>query len=317
MNAGLYMPLQTTVAKWFSEKRGLALGSLTTGAAFGGAVLVPLTAWLITDYGWRTAVVVLAIAAMIIGWAMSFILKPRGPEHYGLMVDGKKVESGAEAADQVIDGAVEKNVDASGFGLSLGEAIRTQAFWWLVAAFLFSHTAHSAIVVHQIPFIEDMGISKVVAAAALGTMTLMSAPGRFSAGWLADRWNLKYLYIIANVVSAIGLVIFSNATSMSLVWTFVAIYGFSFGLRVPLEAAMRARYFGSKAFGSIMGYMNFFAVFGAFGGPFFAGWIFDTTGTYMSAFLTFAGILVIGAVVVLFIKSPIDHHGSIIAGATE
>ena len=297
MNAGLYMPLQTSVAKWFNEKRGLALGCLTAGAAFGGSLMVPLTAWLITDYGWRTAVIVLAIGAAVLGWAVSFILKPHGPEHYGLMMDGKKDEPSKEVVED--RGLAE--------GLSLKEAMKTQAFWLMVVSFTFTHTALSAVVVHEIPFIEDMGISKVVAAAALGTMTLMSTPGRLSGGWLADKWNLKYLYVISSVIQAIGLFIFSRITSMSWVWMFVVIYGLSYGFRIPLEPAMRAKYFGRKAFASIYGYMNAFAILGSFGGPFLAGWIYDTTGSYTNAFLIFAVMMIIGAVVVLFVKSPLEH----------
>lgn len=306
MNAGLYVPLQTSVAKWFNEKRGLALGFLTAGAALGGSILVPVVAWLITDYGWRFAVIVLAIVAFILGWGLSFLLKPHGPEHYGLKMDGKKEAPTKEASSPATVHGTPVNDRGEGVweGLSLKEAMKTQAFWLLVIACSFSHTATTAIVVHEIPFIEDMGVSKVLAAAALGMMTLMSTPGRLVGGWLADRWNLKYLYAIASVAQAVGLFIFSRVTSMSWVWAFVAIYGLSYGLRIPLEPAMRASYFGRKAFGSIMGYLNAFAVIGSFAGPYFAGWIFDTTGSYVIAFLTFAAMMVVTSIVVLFIKSP-------------
>jgi len=308
MNAGLYMPLQTSVAKWFDKKRGIALGFLTTGAALGGSILVPLTAWLITDYGWRIAVVVLAIAALILGWAVSSTLKPHGPEHYGLRVDGETIESAEDVTSPETAPAEQGSIGRSEFGLSLREAMKTQAFWLLVIAFTCSHTAVSAIVVHEIPFIEDMGISKIVAAAALGTMTLMSAPGRLFGGWFADRWNVKYLYAVSSVAQAGGLFVLSRVTNMSWVWAFVVIYGISYGTRIPLEPAMRARYFGSKAFGSIMGYMNAFSVLGSFGGPYFAGWVFDTTGSYVNAFLIFAGMMIIAAIVILFIRSPMGNQ---------
>jgi len=302
MNAGLYMPLQTAVAKWFDKKRGLALGALTTGAALGGSILVPIVAWLIIDHGWRMAVLVLAIAAAVLGWAVSFILKPHPPEHYGLRMDGIRAEA-VEATT-----VEKKDIVVPEFGLYAREAAKTMNFWIMVIAFTFSHTGVSAVVVHEIPFIEDMGISPVLAAAALGTMTLVSAPGRFFAGWLADKWNLKYLYVICSVVQAIGLFIFSRATNMSWVWVFVVIYGFSYGFRLPLEPAMRASYFGRKAFGAIYGYINSIAVFGSFGGPYLAGWLFDKTGSYVSSFLVLAGIMIVAAIVILFLKSPIDRQ---------
>ena len=302
MNAGLYMPLQTAVVKWFDRKRGLALGVLTTGAALGSSILVPIVAWLINEHGWRMAVLVLAIVAAILGWAVSFILKPHPPEHYGLRMDGKGAEDVDTGTGEKRDTVVPE------FGLYAREAARTRNFWIMVIAFTLSHTGVSAVVVHEIPFIEDMGISPVLAATALGTMTLVSAPGRFFAGWLADKWNLKYLYAICCVAQAVGLFIFSRATDMSLVWVFVIIYGFSYGFRLPLEPAMRATYFGRKAFGAIYGYINSIAVFGSFGGPYLAGWLFDNTGNYVSSFLVLAGIMIVSIIVILFLKSPVDRQ---------
>jgi len=141
-------------------------------------------------------------------------------------------------------------------------------------------------------------------------MTVMSVPGRLSGGWLADRWNVQYLYFIASIVQAIGLFFFARATSMSGVWLFVAIYGLSYGMRITIDPAMRARFFGYKAFGSIMGYLGAFAIIGSFAGPFFAGWIYDTTNSYTIAFLCFAGAMIIAGTLVLLIKPPLPQTHS-------
>lgn len=307
MDAGLYIPLQTTIAKWFNKKRGLALGLLTSGGALGGALIVPLVAWLIVNYGWRSSVLVLAGAAFVIGWAMSFVLKPHGPEHYGLHMDGAKRKQAADTTMAVQGESMSASDSVESEGLTLKEAMRTRAFWQLVTAAIFAQTALSAIVVHQIPFIEDMGISKVVAASALGTMTLMSVPGRLTGGWLADRLNVQHLYFIASIIQAIGLFIFARATSMSGVWLFVVIYGLSYGMRITIDPAMRAKLFGHKAFGSIMGYLGAFAIIGSFAGPFFAGWIYDTTNSYTIAFLTFSGAMLIAGTLVVLIKPPMSQ----------
>ncbi len=299
MNAGLYMPLQTAVARWFDKKRGMALGSLTTGAAFGGS-LVPVVAWLVTTQGWRNAVIILGIAAMVIGWVMSFIVKPHGPEHYGLRMDGEKAEVAAD----------EDKAEVPVAGLSLKEAMKTQAFWLMVIAYTFAHTAKMAIAVHQIPLVEDMGISSILAATALGAMTLMSAPGRFVGGILSDRWkvDLKYQYALAGVGMASGLFILSRATSMSWVWAFAAVFGLSDGFRVVLEVTIRANYFGRKAFGSILGYMNLFAVMGSFGGPYLAGWVYDATESYAVALLILAGMMIASVIVMLLTKLPMANE---------
>lgn len=302
MGAGLYLPLQTAIAKWFYQKRGLALGFLTAGGALGGAIVLPGVAWLITQYGWRVAVLVLAVVVAVLGLGLGSVIKRHGPQHYGLSPDGKKLQPDASMSlSRNHIGQSDARIEE---GLTLKEAMRTKAFWLMVLAFTFSHTALSAIVVHQIPFVEDMGISKVVAATALGMMTLISIPGRISGGWLADKWNVRHLYFVASLVQALGLFFLARATNMAWIWMFVIIYGTGLGLRLPLEPMLRAQFFGHKAFGAIMGYINAFAVFGSFAGPYFAGWIFDTTGSYMTAFLTFAAMMMAAAVVILLLKPP-------------
>lgn len=302
MGAGLYLPLQTAIAKWFYQKRGLALGFLTAGGALGGAIVLPGVAWLITQYGWRVAVLVLAVVVAVLGLGLGSVIKRHGPQHYGLSPDGTKLQPDASMSlSRNHIGQSDARIEE---GLTLKEAMKTKAFWLMVLAFTFSHTALSAIVVHQIPFVEDMGISKVVAATALGMMTLISIPGRISGGWLADKWNVRHLYFVASLVQALGLFFLARATNMAWIWMFVIIYGTGLGLRLPLEPMLRAQFFGHKAFGAIMGYINAFAVFGSFAGPYFAGWIFDTTGSYMTAFLTFAAMMMAAAVVILLLKPP-------------
>lgn len=305
MGTGLYLPLQTAIAKWFYRKRGLALGLLTAGAALGGSAIVPSVAWLVTQYGWRMAVLALAAATAVLGLGLGAVLKPRGPEHYGLAPDGGKLQFATATATTAHTGAGQATTNGNE-GLTLKEAMKTRAFWLMVFAFTFSHTALSAIVVHQIPFVEDMGISKVVAASALGMMTLISVPGRLSGGWLADRWSIKNLYFVASLVQALGLFFLAKATNMAWVWAFVIVYGTGLGLRMPLEPMLRVQFFGHKAFGAIMGYINAFAIFGSFAGPYFAGWIFDTTGSYIAAFLTFSAMMLVAAVVVMVIKPPVS-----------
>lgn len=307
MGTGLYLPLQTAIAKWFNQRRGLAMGFLTAGGALGGSIVLPGVAWLITQYGWRMAVLVLGIVIAVLGVGLGSVVKRHGPEHYGLNPDGRKLELTSTTIPSSHHSSARQSAAQIGEGLTLKEAMKTRAFWLMVLAFTFSHTALSAIVVHQIPFVEDMGIPKVLAATALGMMTLISVPGRLSGGWLADRWNVKYLYFVASMVQALGLFFLARATSMAWIWAFVIIYGTGLGLRLPLEPMLRVQFFGYKAFGAIMGYINAFAVFGSFAGPYFAGWIFDTTGSYITAFLTFAAMMVAAAIVILVLKPPVKQ----------
>jgi OFA family oxalate/formate antiporter-like MFS transporter len=67
---------------------------------------------------------------------------------------------------------------------------------------------------------------------------------------------------------------------------------------------MRARFFGRKAFGSIQGVASMLMTPIGVLAPVYAGWIYDTTGSYDFAFKLFAGLLGAAAVISLFILPP-------------
>ncbi|MEQ1924046.1 MAG: MFS transporter, partial [Pyrinomonadaceae bacterium] len=59
-------PCIVLVSKWFTTRRGTALGLLLTGTAIGGAVVPLIAAPLIAAHGWRTAL----IAVSFLVWAI-------------------------------------------------------------------------------------------------------------------------------------------------------------------------------------------------------------------------------------------------------
>jgi MFS family permease len=65
------------------------------------------------------------------------------------------------------------------------------------------------------------------------------------------------------------------------------------------------RYFGRKAFGSIFGISNIFLSAAMFLGPIYYGWMYDTTGSYVTAFTIFAIVAPICAVAIcLLARAP-------------
>ena len=58
--------LGATVAnRWFVKRRGLVLGIFGGATSAGQLIFVPFLMWMVTSAGWRTAVVVLAVIALI------------------------------------------------------------------------------------------------------------------------------------------------------------------------------------------------------------------------------------------------------------
>ena len=73
---------------------------------------------------------------------------------------------------------------------------------------------------------------------------------------------------------------------------------------MPMTPLLRARYFGRKAYGSIYGVSALMYMPAGVAGPVLAGWIYDTTGSYMLVFTLLAVALGISAVAILLATSP-------------
>jgi len=91
---------------------------------------------------------------------------------------------------------------------------------------------------------------------------------------------------------------------MSQVWLFVFVYGIAYGGAIPVYSAIVGEYFGRENFATIRGFMQLFQVPTTIVGPVFAGWVYDTTGGYQSAFMTFIVALVVGSVFLFFARRP-------------
>lgn len=73
---------------------------------------------------------------------------------------------------------------------------------------------------------------------------------------------------------------------------------------MPLTTAIRGEYFGRRAFATIMGVSQLPMNIGMIFAPLFAGYMYDTYGTYIVPFTVFAGLSFLGAVLMLFVRRP-------------
>lgn len=79
----------TVAARWFTERRGLALGMLTASSATGQLAFMPLMASLSENYGWRTAIMLICSLLIVAVVAVFFLMRDR-PADVGLPAYGDK-----------------------------------------------------------------------------------------------------------------------------------------------------------------------------------------------------------------------------------
>lgn len=300
-NLGFMHATSAAVAKWFVKKRSRALSFLIVGNGVGGATFVPIIAWLITQFGWRVATLILGIATLAIPLPLSFLVRST-PEEMGLKPDGETTEPKHTASepDYSLASATD-DMSLDEVNLTVREALKTRAFWIYAISMILRACILSSIVIHQIPHLTDIGIEYQTASNVLGLMVLMSIPGRFLFGWLGDRFSKRILLFISCMLQGIGIFIFINASTLPLLYLFVVVYGLGYGGAIPLTVALRADLFGRKNYATIAGITMTLAMIGTVTAPLFAGYLYDTTQSYSLAFYIFIAMIVLSGFCFLMI----------------
>jgi MFS family permease len=303
MSSMLYLPAWTVIAKWFRRRLSLAMAVLAVGAGLGGFVCAPASALLIAHFGWRSAFVVLGVAIWIVAIPLAFVVR-NSPEEMGLRPEGEApVDETPREVEESPRSEPAMSDPAPPVEYTLGQAMRSSAFWMLSLAFFFFGMAHSTVTVHTVPALTDAGIPAQQAALSIGLLTLVSIIGRLAFGFLGDHVTKRYLFMVAYALTGAGLLVLTNARTMGMVYVFIFLFGVGFGGTVPLMPAIRAEYFGRVALGKIQGFMNPVMMLAAAVGPIFAGYVFDTTGSYRISFLV-TGLLTFCASGAIFFARP-------------
>ena len=318
-NTGFGHASQAAVNAWFVRRRSRAFALFSLGAG-GSGLTVFLLGWLVDAYGWRTTAFLSGVGIFLIVIPLSTMLR-HAPERYGLLPDGDEpspadqygprdedrpragANGGYPAAPRVAGAVGARHVDTAEF--SARQALRAWGFWMLVLSSAARSVAMTSVVVHQIVYLTDVrGISLVNASAALGGTVLISVIGRLAFGVLGDYMDKRYLISAAYVLQAAGILVLMNVTSMREVWVFVVLYGIAYGGAIPLFAAIVGEYFGRTSYATIRGLMQFFLMPATVIGPVYAGFVYDRTGSYDIAFISFIISFLIGVVFIMLARPP-------------
>ena len=297
-NLGLYDTVNAAVAKWFIRKRGRALSIVTIGGGLGGPVVVPIMTWIIINQGWRAAIISFAVSTMVICLPLAwFFMRDHLPEHYGLLPDGDTVIKEADTSVEASEAHDEHEFTAR-------QAVKTKSFWLMLTAFALNGGILVMVTMHQMPYLGDIGIDPMAAAGVLGLMATMSLPGRVIFAWVGDRWGERRSLMLGYAMKTVGLIVWTAARSIPQIMLFVILFGLGYGGAIPVQHALRASYFGRRAYATITGYTTLFTAMTNIVYPIFAGWSFDVSGSYTTAFTIIAGLQALAIVFMFLAKKP-------------
>ncbi len=287
-----YVIATSTATRWFMKRRALALAITTSGVGLGSLFMVPVAAYFIASYGWRTAYLSQRFIAIIIMIPLSLLLK-RAPPAPDLSVlqepeainHGSPGSAGHEPGD-----------------LSVAQAVRTKNFWLLIIIWFFYSFCLFMVMTHIVRYAIDLGITPLQAASIISISGLANIPARILMGLVSDRFGRKRVALACASLMVAALMWLTQSSSLGMLYVFAAVFGAAYGGLSPPTTAIIGDTFGISHIGAIFGVLEVGWMSGAAVGPAVAGYLFDTTGSYHLAFRLAVAASVVIVVLVLFLK---------------
>ncbi len=264
----------STIARWFHQRRGMMTGVVKTGTAAGQIALPPTAALLIVHFGWRPALIILGLSAVIMLLVAASLMKSPPADHAS-------------------------NAAGASSGMTFDEARRSSVLWMMCAIQFSFFPTLSTIPLHIVVHGMDLGMTPALAAILLSVIGASSVAGRLTFGTLVDRIGGKRALMFCIIPLLISVLAFLLIHTHWVLFGAVALYGFAHGGLFTAVSPTVAEYFGLKAHGAIFGLILLFGTIGGALGPILAGWAFDQTGSYAIAFSSLAALLSFGLVLVL------------------
>ena len=290
----LTLAARTLVPNWFRGPVGRAFGLIGVAGMLSQVIVPPLNDLLIRSFGWRTAWQVNALIMGAVLLPLVALVVRNRPKDVGQLPDGVQPLGAAAAA-----------AAAPETGLTSGEALRTAAFWRLIGASVVPSLVVTGLAFNQLAILADRGLPRSLAATTFAVEAAVALPTTLLAGWLVDRYPVRYALAAGQVCLAVGMVFLVLADSAWLAMAYAGWRGASSGFWMVAADAAWPAYFGRRHLGSIRGIGYGVGVVGAALGPVILSLGYDLGGSYTPAIVGLLVLPVAAAVAVIGVRPPV------------
>ena len=239
------------------EQRSLVFGIGTAAGSAGMFLFSPLSAALIGQYGWSSALFIMAAMMMLI----PFLAIP--------------LRGNAKNATVAVSNMNQTIADA------LREALSHKSYLLLISGFFVCGFQVAFITAHFPKYVADIGIGTQYAVWAIALIGLFNIIGSLASGILGQKYSkpmmLVWLYLGRSVVTTAFLLL---PQSPATVIIFAIIMGLLWLSTVAPTNALVAVMFGTRHLGMLGGIVFFSHQLGSFLGVYYGGYLRDTTGSY-------------------------------------
>jgi MFS family permease len=255
-NGTAYIGYSRAISSWFNYRRGFALSIMLAGTGLGAMLLPVLVQAVITHLGWRAAYLALGLLAFTVGFPLTAAFVRERP-----------------VAQQDPDVSTD-------LGEPVARALATPAFWIIAATVCLYAISVNGTIAHLSALLTDRGVSAAGAAWSVSIIGATGLIGRLLTGLFLDRFFGPRVSQIMLLITVLGIVMLSVASSLTAGLIAAAFIGFSMGSEGDITPYLLGRYFGLKRFSTLYALTWTTYAIGAATGPILVGRIFDTMGTY-------------------------------------
>ncbi len=278
-----WVPNTTVIQSWFKEKRGLAMGIVSSGVGIGIFVCVPLIQYLINTVGWRVTYRLMAITIPLSIALMAILFLKKRPRTLSM----KETEKEADPTAMRESGDVHEGRDSSCW--TLGRAAHTKPFRILCVCFFFTGFTTQSVLTHHVAFFVDQGLQALFASTIAGLVGMVSIAGKVFWGTLSDKTGreVAFTLVAACAICAVSLlIVFTRLLSPKVPYLYAFFFGMGYAGLASLLPLMTADFFAGPGYGSIFGTLYLLHGMGGAFGVWLAGFLYDHLNSYVPFLIT-------------------------------
>lgn len=294
------LAINTVIVRWFRRRRGLALGIMAVSTSTGGFLMAPFTAAMIENFDWRNALLINSITVLTAVTLMTLLLVRNRPLGSEQGFDSEFPPSREDAADTGTGHTTQHDEKT----WTYPELLRNRNFWVLTMAIGLMLFCDQAMVTAQVPYFQDIGIDLPAAAFIISCMTASAICGKLFVGYLADRVDLRFVFIAIALVHIALQVLYILQPSYWVLLFFATLFGVAIGGVFPAWSTLLAWLFGTENYGTVLGLMTIITKGMAIVGVRMVGEVYDIAGSYIPAFYVFICAAALSVLLTLFLKPP-------------
>lgn len=294
-------------SKWFPNKeRATVAGIFDSGSKFGGAIAMPLIAWMIAVFDWKMTFLLIGLLGVVWGiiWMMFFKDHP---------ADHKRVNK-AEL-EHIREGQTKVETVGGEQPMKWYQLFKYRNIWAMcIGFFMINYNSYFFITWLPTYLVKERGMDLIEMGIMASLPLLTAMVVEIGAGWLSDRIYAKgklsltatrKLFLIIGLVmaSCIGFAAFADSAVLAITLLCIAKSGTTVAASqvwaLPGDVAPR------NMTSMVAGIQNTVSNMGGVVGPIITGFIVGATGSFVPALLFSAVLIVIAIVNYLFLLGKV------------